>query len=301
VAGVNVIEIKSARIAAGRSICLSATTDAAAQESDEGMHVLLCERYARVAVPAGMVGLWCPLSSGIWVEALGARFFVRRGNVYTSDFDHAHDISSSMHGACVGVVAKHSTWSQLMAMFAQDASVCPVVFPANHPMPAGSRLALLQLVRRALHGSQTAAPSRAEHFGQLMVQMQQHFSPMLQRCPGTSEVRRRQIFLRLQRARHMIQTSPSRNIDISTLGALTNYSANQLIRLYHRIFGETPYSSLLRTRVEFARHLIRETNMGISEVSRVSGFENRTSFARAFKMHCGSTASSFRNSLRQAG
>lgn len=276
--GANVIEVKAARIASGRTFGLtSSALDAMQHQADEDVHVLLCERYSRVSVPAGMVGLWCPLSSGIWAEALGSRFFIKRGNVYTSDLDYSHEISAPMHGVCIGVLARHSVWCQLMSMSSKDGSALPMVFPANHAKPVGLRLALLQMVRRTLGGSESTSKSGAEHFGQLMVQMQEHFSLMLQRCPGSSEARRRQIFLRLQRARHLIQTSPSRNIDISTLGALTNYSANQFIRLYSRIFDETPYSSLLRTRVEFARNLIRDTNMGFSEVSRLSGFENRTS------------------------
>ncbi|QBB70121.1 AraC family transcriptional regulator [Pseudolysobacter antarcticus] len=296
------IEVKAARIASGRTFSLlSSASDAMQRQGDEGIHVLLCEAYSRVSVPAGMVGLWCPLSSGIWAEALGSRFFIKRGNVYTSDLDYPHEISAPVHGVCIGVLAKHSVWCQLMSMSSKDGSVLPVVFPANDAKPVGLRLTLLQMVRRTLSSSELPGKSAAEHFGQLMVQMQEHFSLMLQRCPGSSEARRRQIFLRLQRARHLIQTSPSKNIDISRLGVLTNYSANQLIRLYGRIFGETPYSSVLRTRVELARSLIRDTNMGFSEVSRLSGFENRTSFARAFKIYSGTTASSFRIALRKTG
>jgi len=246
-----------------------------------------------------MTGLWCPLNSGIWVEALGSRFFVKRGSVYTPDPDYAHEISVPMRGMSIAVLAKHSVWAQLTSPYYENLGSLPIVFPASHIMPVGFRLALLQLVRRMLDCADATDSLAIEQLGQMMIKMQQCFSPLLQRCPGPSLARRRQIFLRLQRARHLIQTSPSRSIDITTLGKLTNYSANQLIRLFRLIFGETPYLSLLRVRVEYAQRLIRETEMDISEVSRISGFENRTSFSRAFKIHSGGTASEFRISLRQ--
>ncbi|QBB70125.1 AraC family transcriptional regulator [Pseudolysobacter antarcticus] len=293
------IEVKAVRITSGRNISVTPLADGLPREQGDHVRVLLCERHSRVSVPAGMTGLWCPLSSGIWVEALGSRFFVKRGSVYTSDPDYTHEINVPMRGMSIAVLARHSVWAQLTSSCSESIGSLPVVFPANHVMPVGSRLALLQLVRRLLDRADTTDSRASEHFGQMMMQMQQCFLPLLQRCPGSSVARRSQIFLRLQRARHLIQTSPSRGIDITTLGKLTNYSANQLIRLFRLVFGETPYASLLRVRVEYAQRLIRDTEMDISEVSRISGFENRTSFSRAFKIHSGGTASEFRTSLRQ--
>jgi len=291
------IQIKAARIASGRNISLTPTSETQ-RNSESSIHVLLCERYSHVTVPAGMVGLWCPLHDGVWAEALGARFFVRRESVYTSDPDYGHEISVPMRGASIAILARHSVWCQLMSMCPADRHVLPTVFPANQTTPVGLRLAMLHLVRKALDGPDLAESQLIEYFGQLMLKMQRHFLPLLQRCPGSSNARRCQIFLRLQRARHLIQTDPSRNIDISALAAISNYSSSQFIRIFNRVFGETPYSQLLRLRIEFARQLIRETRMNMNDVWRASGFENRASFTRSFKMHSGSTASAFRSSLR---
>ncbi|QBB70115.1 AraC family transcriptional regulator [Pseudolysobacter antarcticus] len=294
------IEVKAARIPPGRYVTLAQAGDGLQSDWNTGMQVLLCDRYSRVAVPAGVVGLWCPLSAGIWIEALGSRTFVKKGNGYTSDAEYAHEVSMPMHGASIAILARHAVWAKFMAMYSGEISQLPAVFPASQSMPVSMRLALLRLTRSALRSGDTLERLMGDRFGQVMLQMQQHFSPFIQRCPGSSAARKRQIFSRLQRVRHLIQTSPAKDVDISTLAILANYSPNQLIKLFNRVFGETPYFSLVRTRIEFARRLISETNMDISEISRASGFENRTSFARAFKIHSGSTASSFRYAARRA-
>lgn len=294
------IEVRATRIPPGRYVSLGQNNDLAPMEWSNGMQVLLCDRYSRVVAPAGMVGLWCPLSSGIWVESLGSRTFIKKGNGYTSDAEYAHEVSMPIHGSSIAILARHAVWAQLMARFSDDVSQLPVIFPASHAMPISVRLALLRLARSALESADSTEKWIGDQFGQVMVQLQQSFSPMIQRCPGSSAARKRQIFARLQRVRHLIQTSPAKDIDIATLAILANYSPNQLIKLFNRVFGETPYFSLVRTRIEFARRLISETNMDISEVSRASGFENRTSFARDFKIHSGSTATSFRYAARRA-
>ena len=254
------IEVKATRIPAGRYVSLGQGAEVAHADWNNYMQVLLCDRYSRVMVPAGMVGLWCPLSSGIWIESLGARTFIKKGNGYTSDAEYTHEVSMPIHGSSIAILARHSVWAQFMTRFSDDVSQLPVIFPAGHAMSITMRLALLRLVRSALRSSEMTEKWIGDQFGQIMLQLQQPLAPMIQRCPGSSAARKRQIFARLQRARHLIQTSPARDIDIATLAVLANYSPNQLIKLFNRVFGETPYFSLVRTRIEFARQQFREQN-----------------------------------------
>ncbi len=294
------IEIRTQRIAAGGNIRLPPPAKISASGADVGMHVLLCERHVDVSVPAGMVGIWCPLKNGAWIEVPSARFFVRRGEIFTSDAEHSHEVSCPMSGACIGLIAAHEVWAGLMSSAGGVRSELPAVFPARHRATPTMRLALLRLARAALDVSGTLAKPGADDFSRLLIDLQQPFAPMLEQCPGPSLARKRRIFLRLQRARHLIQINSSSDIDIPMLATLTSYSPNQFIRLFQKVFGETPYASLLRTRVEFAGRLIAQSSMNIREVLHLSGFENRTTFARAFKVRFGSTATSYRSISRRA-
>lgn len=288
---------KSIQVASGRCCDIGA---AAEHEFDSagGIKVLLCERHSRVVVPAGMVGMWCPLTHGVWVEATGSRFFVKRGSIYISDSEYGHEVTIPMRGLGIAIVAKRSVWYSLMSISARESELMPVVFSTIQRAPIAERAALLRLVREIFVTGERLAASSADCAGQLMAKVQHRLSPLFQRCPGSSIDRRSHIFMRLQRARHLIQIGFSKEIDINALATLANYSHSQLIRHFTRVFGESPYSCLLRTRIENAHELIRETSMNISDISRMIGFDNRASFARSFKRCSGGTASSFRSSIR---
>jgi len=293
------MQFKSIHVTSGRSSDIGAATDTE-HDSEGCINVLLCERHSRVTVPSGMVGMWCPLTNGAWVDAMGSRFFVTRGRIYISDSEYSHEVCVPMRGLSIAIIAKQAVWRNLMSISAKESDLMPIVFPMIQDVPPAVRAALLRLVRIIIDGKQSLAPSSADSAGQLMAKVQHQLLPLFQRCPGSSIGRRSHIFIRLQRVRHLIHIGFSKGIDINTLATLANYSHSRLIRHFTRVFGESPYSCLLRTRIENAHELIRETDMNISDIWRMIGFENRASFARSFKRCSGGTASSFRSSYRDS-
>ena len=114
------------------------------------------------------------------------------------------------------------------------------------------------------------------------------------RPPGRTEARRRQLLSRMLRARLYIEGNADRVVRITELARLCNFSPWHFTKTFHQIFGETPQGCGVRVRLERARKLVVQSRLAISEIAAVCGFENASSFARAFHERFGECASQMR-------
>lgn len=114
------------------------------------------------------------------------------------------------------------------------------------------------------------------------------------RTPGRTEARRRQLLSRMLRARLYIEGNADRVVRITELARLCNFSPWHFTKTFHQIFGETPQGCGVRVRLERARKRVVQSRLAISEIAAVCGFENASSFARAFHERFGECASQVR-------
>lgn len=114
------------------------------------------------------------------------------------------------------------------------------------------------------------------------------------RTPGRTELRRRQLLSRMLRARMYIEGHADRVVRITELARLCSFSPWHFTKTFHQIFGETPQGCGVRVRLERARKLVVQSRLAISEIAAASGFENASSFARAFHERYGECASQMR-------
>jgi AraC-like DNA-binding protein len=75
-------------------------------------------------------------------------------------------------------------------------------------------------------------------------------------------------------------------------------SERTLRRQFHSMMNMTWRSYLLQARLLRATVLLSEPGPSILDVSIAVGFENVSSFARAFRRHCGETPSAFRRRVQ---
>jgi AraC family transcriptional regulator len=118
------------------------------------------------------------------------------------------------------------------------------------------------------------------------------------RCPGHSERRKRQIMLRMQRARLCLEGQAGDGLRIAELARRTNFSPWYFSKVFHAIYGIGPLQFAARMRLEHASRLLATTLLSVTDVSAACGFDNPCSFARAFRARFGMTASEHR--LRNA-
>ena len=72
------------------------------------------------------------------------------------------------------------------------------------------------------------------------------------------------------------------------------HSRFHLLRLYKKLYGQTPLQRLTFLRMEEAKSLLKGRNETISTVAARCGYENPSHFATAFRRVVGVTPRSYR-------
>src|SRR5690606_2595661 len=137
---------------------------------------------------------------------------------------------------------------------------------------------------------------RAQDAGALafLAALQDELAAGMDRCPGHSQRRRRQVLLRMQRARLCLEGQVGEGMPIAELARRTNFSPWYFSKVFHAVYGMRPQQYAARMRLERASRLLATTSLPVTEVSAACGFDNPCSFARAFRTRFGMTASEHR-------
>ena len=104
---------------------------------------------------------------------------------------------------------------------------------------------------------------------------------------------------RIREILQFVETNPGGRHTVQSLSEKVKMSVNN----FHRKFVEgadcTPKQYLLKTRMEYAKKLMLETEMNIDEVALASGFMDRYHFSKAFKKYFDYSPASFRKNILQ--
>lgn len=87
---------------------------------------------------------------------------------------------------------------------------------------------------------------------------------------------------------------PGRHWSVATLAKKSGLSRAQFARHLTTATGTVPEQFLIRARVDRAKHLLRETDMTISQIADALGYRDVFYFSRQFRQVAGMTASSYR-------
>jgi AraC family transcriptional regulator len=164
----------------------------------------------------------------------------------------------------------------------------PLLFPGVIRSEPALGIPLLRLAHAALRGDDPDGGARAaDELTVELLRRQSAVQPMVDRCPGRSPRYRRQLFLRLTRVRNHIELGGGSDSSLARLADIAKLSPTHFLRVYRDVFGQTPHRHVVATRLAAARDLLLRTQMGVTELCRTLGFENRCAFARVFKQHYG--------------
>lgn len=93
-----------------------------------------------------------------------------------------------------------------------------------------------------------------------------------------------------------IQANLSENLSLKQLSNVACYSKFHLNRIFSAYMGESVYQYIKRLRLEkSAELLLGNSNVSVTEVALMCGFENSSSFAKSFKKHFKMTATQWRS------
>jgi AraC-like DNA-binding protein/PAS domain-containing protein len=79
-----------------------------------------------------------------------------------------------------------------------------------------------------------------------------------------------------------IESNLSQRIGLAALAAMSGLSTYHFARAFHQSVGTPPHSYVLRRRLEHVEHLLRETQLPLSEIALATGFSDQSHLARHF-------------------
>ena len=93
----------------------------------------------------------------------------------------------------------------------------------------------------------------------------------------------------------MVREDPGRYWSVSALAKLAGLSRSQFSRHLTATIGLSPERFLIQTRIDRAKHLLRDTAMPIGQIADALGYRDAYYFSRQFARVAGTTASAFRD------
>jgi AraC family transcriptional regulator len=89
-----------------------------------------------------------------------------------------------------------------------------------------------------------------------------------------------------------------RHIALDELSHVARVSRFRFIRLFRASTGLTPMKYLEGCRIDFARKLIRESNISLPEIGLAVGFADQSHFVKRFRRHAGCTPGQYAAQVR---
>jgi transcriptional regulator GlxA family with amidase domain len=97
----------------------------------------------------------------------------------------------------------------------------------------------------------------------------------------------------LRRARDVADRNYAERLDLSALAAAAGVSKYHFLRCFTAEYGETPMQYVARRRIERAADLLRATNLTVTEVCELVGYNSLGSFSQRFSELIGMSPSEY--------
>ncbi|CAN7250384.1 response regulator [Paenibacillus sp. LjRoot153] len=98
----------------------------------------------------------------------------------------------------------------------------------------------------------------------------------------------------IMKSKEIIQKNYQQNITLQTVAAQVNLNPNYFSNYFKQETGKNFLEYLLEVRIQAAKKLLAEPDVKVYEIGYLVGYENPSSFNRAFKNVTGSTPSDYR-------
>lgn len=99
-------------------------------------------------------------------------------------------------------------------------------------------------------------------------------------------------------AREYLKSRFTGRLRLASIAAECGLSAFQLIRVFQRVLGASPYAYLVQLRVNYARELLHQ-GVAVSEVAYSCGFSDQSHLTRVFKQAIGVPPGVYQRAVRQ--
>lgn len=98
----------------------------------------------------------------------------------------------------------------------------------------------------------------------------------------------------LKKLREDVYDEPMQDWKVDSACKILEISRTYFHRLYMSAFGVTFQQDVIESRLLYASELLRETDLSVSEIAEMCGYESDSYFMRQFKQHRGCTPTDYR-------
>lgn len=99
-------------------------------------------------------------------------------------------------------------------------------------------------------------------------------------------------------ARRFLDRNYDKPVTIRQVSRVAALSPYHFIRLFRRTYRQTPHQYLVQQRIARAKELLRTTDLPITEICMMVGFESLGSFSTLFRRVAGVSPSAYRLSAQ---
>ena len=116
----------------------------------------------------------------------------------------------------------------------------------------------------------------------------------LSRRYGESEVHESRALLQMGKLISALEQRYHEPWTLEQLARFAGHSRTSLLRVFRQATGKSPIDYLIGLRIEAAKRLLRQSDLGMTEIALEVGFGDSNYFARQFRLVVGRTPSDFR-------
>jgi len=119
----------------------------------------------------------------------------------------------------------------------------------------------------------------------------------LARCYDGERTPESQVLIRIGATIGYLEDHYAGPVSVKQLTEIAGMSESSLLRAFKQATGRAPTEYLLDLRLRRARHLLRNTDLNITEISFQTGFNDSNYFARTFRKHTNSSPTAYRKNV----
>lgn len=105
----------------------------------------------------------------------------------------------------------------------------------------------------------------------------------------------------LRAARDLMDRDYARSLVLDELARVAGLSKYYFLRCFAAAYGQTPAQYLTHRRIERAQDLLRATNLTVTEVCQLVGYESLSTFSGRFSDLVGLTPSAYQRKYAESG
>ena len=102
---------------------------------------------------------------------------------------------------------------------------------------------------------------------------------------------------KLSRSIKYIHSRYTSNLNIPELAAMEFLSSSRYSVLFNRIMHTSPYQYIINLRLKMACEMLRDSNLSVTQIAELSGFQSCFFFSKIFKKHLGISPLQYRKNI----